>query len=125
MREAMQVWGPAKHGLYSNQMALITSDFDAMRIHDHQMALITSDCDAMQSGSSAPISPIAAGDVVKVRRRGAQGPCAACPLGHKTFLGLTRACQLRDHLGIGSGPGVRGGRDPRRPALRPGTAGLG
>ena len=29
-------------GLYSNQMALITSDCDAMRIHDHQMALITS-----------------------------------------------------------------------------------
>ena len=25
-------------------MALITSDFDAMRFHGHQMALITSDC---------------------------------------------------------------------------------
>ena len=48
MREAMQVWGPAQHGLYSNQMALITSDCDAISILDHQMALSTSDCDAMQ-----------------------------------------------------------------------------
>ena len=44
----LQVWGPAQHGLYSNQMALITSDCDAISILDHQMALSTSDCDAMQ-----------------------------------------------------------------------------
>ena len=32
------------HGLYSKKMALITSDCDAMRIHEPQMALITSEC---------------------------------------------------------------------------------
>ena len=32
-----------EHGLPTNKIALITSDFGAMRIHDHQMARITSD----------------------------------------------------------------------------------
>ena len=36
--------GSPQHGLCSNQMAMITSYFDPMRIHDHQMNLITSDC---------------------------------------------------------------------------------
>ena len=51
--DVLQVRGPAQHGLYSNQMALVTSDCDAMRIHDHQMALITSDCDARADGQPA------------------------------------------------------------------------
>ena len=54
----MQVWGPPQHGLYSNQMALITSDCDAMRFHDHQMALITSDCDALQTGNKISSSAV-------------------------------------------------------------------
>ena len=33
-----------QHGLPSNTMALITSDCDAMRVHEHRMALITSEC---------------------------------------------------------------------------------
>ena len=52
------VWGPPQHGLYSNQMALITSDCDAMRFHDHQMALITSDCDALQTGNKISSSAV-------------------------------------------------------------------
>ena len=35
-------------GLSSSKMARITSECDAMRIHEHQMALITSECDAMR-----------------------------------------------------------------------------
>ena len=34
-------------------MALITSDCDAIRIHEHQMAVITSECDLDQGGVSA------------------------------------------------------------------------
>ena len=33
-----------QHGVSSNQLALITSDCDAMRLREHQMALVTSDC---------------------------------------------------------------------------------
>ena len=33
-----------QHGLSSNTMALITSDYDAMRLPEHQMALIASGC---------------------------------------------------------------------------------
>ena len=36
--------GPLHYGLSSIKLALITSDCDAMRIHEHRMALITSDC---------------------------------------------------------------------------------
>ena len=39
--EKLQVRTP-QHGLSSNKMVLITSDCDAMRVHEHQMALITS-----------------------------------------------------------------------------------
>ena len=41
--------GSLRHGLSSSKTALITSDLDAMRIHDHLTALITSDCDATSS----------------------------------------------------------------------------
>ena len=41
--------GTPQHGLSSNNMALITSDCDAMRTHGRQMALITSGCGAMRT----------------------------------------------------------------------------
>ena len=48
---------PPRMDYTRNQMALITSDCDAMRIHDHQMALITSDrrprVEARGAGSSS------------------------------------------------------------------------
>ena len=38
----------------SNKMALITSDCDAMRIHEHQMALITSEVSRSDSRFTPP-----------------------------------------------------------------------
>ena len=43
-------------------MALITSDCDAMRIHEHQMALITSDCAPCSSQSTFILPPGKLGD---------------------------------------------------------------
>ena len=39
---------PSQHGLSSNKTALITSDCDAMRLHENQTALITSGLRALQ-----------------------------------------------------------------------------
>ena len=53
--------GTPQHGLCSNRMALITSDFDKTRPPpEHQMALITSDCATSRRGCRPAASVLAA-----------------------------------------------------------------